>query len=704
MTPRRLAVVLPALLAAVAAGGFLAKGISLGNPAAAENAPRAVRAWKDAGPFADADEALKKTLAAAPKTGAAWSIPITIDGPLGFVRQGVPFPEGTLRPEDPVSFADGSPVATEVLARWWDGSVKWLLVEALAASKQTMLTSGAPGPGPQAAPLHLNANDLVLTVNGQAVDLSTAQWKVERQTPLSVRQQASGKLAMGIVWKARLESYADGGPDRLRLELWNPTPTTENDGQPTCMTLGCPGSLPLQQVEVTSASHAVRVRWSEENGASATAGGMKLMPQAMELRPGEQYGWEIVLGEGDMEPAIMEFPAAWGCASRAFGPMVPMSLDRFGDYEQNNIAGARGLKDNRNRPHWRNPRDHGEDQRDWDGGVLETDFQTHNNEYEVLLAYAKQRVRTMGLHETSQTWQYLGVTGSRHFANVDIYHMHDGPLPFMQGAAFQHTRHGGSGQGDQHRSSYAPNMAHQTCRGLLAWYYLTGDPLLLESFCEVLENTRWRVINGPGMPGISGVQGEERAPANAIGILSDGWAHSGSPGVLAAANKAVLECHAKTKNYVNQSGEYKAKPWMISLLVVALDEFVDNLQQAGRTADASAAKESAGLYKTYLNRVVVSGPDMVHMPYQLSNDPGQNVDDFRDSWNVVAADALVDYFPDVAFALFRSGSHVIWHAKNPVGQYAKLLNHTVMSGWGHRTMAAMSAQPETETSAAAGSR
>jgi hypothetical protein len=410
----------------------------------------------------------------------------------------------------------------------------------------------------------------------------------------------------------------------------------------------------------------------------------------MELRPGERFGWEILAGPGDPETARLEYNAPWACRTGAMGELWPVDFARFGDYERNNVAGAVGIRAGRARPHWRNPREHGEDQRDWDGGDVNVDYQTHNNEYEVLLTYAKQRLRTMGRHATSADWWYLGLTGSRHFANVDVYHVHEGPLPWMQGAAFQHVKHGGSGQSTMHRSSYAPNMAHQTARGLLAWYWLTGDPLLLDTFLEVAGNTRWRVMNGPGMPGISNTQGEERAPAMALGVLTDAWIQTGERGYLDAALRVVRESHARTKPYVTRptARDWRVKPWMVAMLVVQIDELIDAIGEYGDPAEALDARESAGLYKTFLMRTV-SMEGGAHLPYQESNDPAQRVDNTRDSWNVVAADALCDYTPDVAAALFRSGSSTIWYPGHPVGKYAKLINHVVMSGWGHRTMHAL---------------
>ncbi|MCW8130511.1 MAG: hypothetical protein KIS92_09200 [Planctomycetota bacterium] len=49
------------------------------------------------------------------------------------VRVGVPLPRGSVKAQAPVARAGGSPVQSTVLARWGDGSVKWLLLD-LAAS------------------------------------------------------------------------------------------------------------------------------------------------------------------------------------------------------------------------------------------------------------------------------------------------------------------------------------------------------------------------------------------------------------------------------------------------------------------------------------------------------------------------------------------------------------------------------------------
>jgi hypothetical protein len=226
----------------------------------------------------------------------------------------------------------------------------------------------------------------------------------------------------------------------------------------------------------------------------------------------------------------------------------------------------------------------------------------------------------------------------------------------MHGAQFQHIKHGGSGQTTRNRSMQAPNMAHTTGRGLLAWYYLTGDPLLLDAFWEMAENARFRVMNGPGGPGYSNTTGEERAPAGALGILTSAWVHSRDVRYLEAAN---------------------------------LDEFLQEVARYGSPEDGIEARESAGLYKTFLRKAVTSYSGLAQVPYQFSNDPDKVKNEPTGSWNVVAADALVDYFPEIAEALFRSGSSAIWYPGHPSGTYAKLLNHTIMSGWGHRTMSAL---------------
>ncbi|MCA9737678.1 MAG: hypothetical protein KC645_08650, partial [Gemmatimonadetes bacterium] len=514
-----------------------------------------------------------------------WRVPVTVWGEGSYASGGIPFPRGVLRPEDPVRTTGGELVTAETLAKWGDGSVRWLFVEMYGGGGTRWLEPGEGPKAPGVKPRAIRAGDFRLMVDGVAADLGAARWTVERESGLSVRQRAEGVHPSGLAWTARLTSFPGSAPARLRLTLRNPRPTgtTRNGNQPTSNVLGCEGTIPFARIALLTGEDSARVRWSKENGCEPIEGGVSLAPGPMELRPGEQFGWEIVLGPGPEDPPVLEVPAEWACGTRALGALEPVNTAMFGDYERNNVAGAIGLRDNRNRPHWRNPREHGEDQRDWDGGVLETDFQTHNNEYEAILTYAKQRLRTMGNSATSHDWYYLGETGARHFASVDIYHIHEGPLQWMQGAAFQHVKHGGSGQESRHRSVFSPNMAHQTGRGLLAWYYLTGDPLLLDSFGEVAENTYWRVMNGPNMPGISNTDGEERAPANALGLMTDSWLHTGNDKYLEAAKRVVRESHAKTKAYVTQpnASDWKAKPWMISMLVVALDEFIDACEERG---------------------------------------------------------------------------------------------------------------------------
>lgn len=619
-----------------------------------------------------------------------WRLSVQSHGSGSYVSGGVPFPRGLLRPDESVRASGGAIVDSEVLATWGDGSVKWLFVEMFGGGGARWLEPGEGPSAPGVKPPTFAAGDLVLVIDGRSVDLSEATWSAERESMLSTRMRAKGTHPSGIEWMARYTDYAGSAPGRLRFELRNPTPTgtIQRGAQPSCKMLGCEGTIPFAKVALMVGQGPARVRWEAENGCSTIPGGVSLCPGPMELRPGEQFGWEVVIGSGAAEPPLLEYSSEWACASGALGPMVPVNYSMFGDYERNNVAGAVGLHDGRARPHWRNPREHGEDQRDWDGGDVNIDFQTHNNEYETTLTYAKQRLRTMGTHATSRDWHYLGLTGTRHFANVDIYHVTTGPLPWMHGAVWQHVKHGGTGQATRHRSTFSPNMAHHTGRGLLAWYYLTGDPLLLDSFGTLAENARWRIMNGPGMPGLSNTHGEERAPANALGIMLDSWIHTKNDKYLEAAKKVVRESHANTKPFVTDpnSKDWKAKPWMIALLVVALDEFIDACEDHGVPHEADEARESAGIFRTMLVRWMVPDATLPHLPYQVSNDPQKYIDDFRDSWNVVGADALCEYFPDEARKLFRSGSRCIWHTKHPVGKYAKMINHIVMSGWGHRYM------------------
>ena len=97
----------------------------------------------------------------------AADVVLTVEEPAGVrragwpVTSGVPFAAGTLREANAVSLRDGDgksvPLQTDVLARWPDGSVRWLLVDfqadlAARQKKTFALRAGPAAAAPTATP------------------------------------------------------------------------------------------------------------------------------------------------------------------------------------------------------------------------------------------------------------------------------------------------------------------------------------------------------------------------------------------------------------------------------------------------------------------------------------------------------------------------------------------------------------------------
>jgi hypothetical protein len=132
---------------------------------------------------------------------------------------------------------------------------------------------------------------------------------------------------------------------------------------------------------------------------------------------------------------------------------------------------------------------------------------------------------------------------------------------------------------------------------------------------------------------------------------------------------------------------------MVALLAVALEEFVDAVEEYGDPQDAAEARESLRLYQAFLASATFHDGELTRLPYQVASDPAQREEGSADSWNVVAADALIGFDATLAAQLYQTGARSIWYPDHPVGKYATLLSHGIVAGWGHRTMSALEGGP-----------
>lgn len=128
----------------------------------------------------------------------------------GIVTSGVPFPAGALRDPTAVRLRaeDGSPLAvqTDALARWPDGSVRWLLVDfqtPLAAGQKKKLTLSTSATG--ATPIPGGTLKVSHTPSRTTIDTG----------PLRIELDPKAFDPFGAVWLDRNSDGAFGGNERV---------------------------------------------------------------------------------------------------------------------------------------------------------------------------------------------------------------------------------------------------------------------------------------------------------------------------------------------------------------------------------------------------------------------------------------------------------------------------------------------------------
>lgn len=560
----------------------------------------------------------------------------------GVVFGGVPLPKGFAQPEDGWKRGTATgrvPVETAVASRHRDGSVAWLFVsyDKFDGDLDTLMVAG------------VREGSLPLPSIGTPPPWATLE---------------------GETNQVRFDHAKVGDRDILRVT--NLTPTGVKSNQPTCAGYGTP-----EERAVTLSVLGERTpRWAFLMGLEAESLAWDLLKPNVPgstLRAGEAISFELASEGGSSEPALPLAEPAWyqKCASDgviAGGPLPGWSLDvaEFAAYEGHVIVALDGIWKNNPPTHWMNPRDALCTQRDWDGGNVNTDYQTDEDEYNKRLGQLRQALRLprgdSDPRVPGDLWKKaldLGLRGARHGADGSIYHVHDGPLPWMYGAHFQHPRHGGSGNGTEHRCApFPPNAAHQNGRVILLAYYLTGDPTLLASWRELADRARiWTEDWAPPKPGYANFFGEHRAAANLIAILLDDWKLTRDPKTLEALEKAVNEGIGK-RSY----GLTDRKPWQEALLAqIALEVKVEGVAVPGLDA----------LLNDLAGPAYVADPVWPHIVYQLNHPDRGTIDEYRDMWNLYAADALNDR--PLAEGLFSTGSKSPWYPNASPG-YTKYLN------------------------------
>lgn len=402
-------------------------------------------------------------------------------------------------------------------------------------------------------------------------------------------------------------------------------------------------------------------------------------------------------------------PAAYYGETGAFDEFAPYDPVNFYAYEVHNEACASGWEDKRDDSDFYGWQHFGDLWSDFEGGGLppDTNKAANNCEYDTGYAMILQACRTAGLNDDlSHKWWDLAEIANLHTADIDIYHVQSGPLRWLWGGMWNHTAHGKSGYIDPHRGD-SPNTAHTWNRGMLTWYYLSGDRFVLDGGLKAGENITWRVENGPNMPGLSNTTGESRAPAHALQTTLDMYLHTWDQRYLDAARRIVNESHFDTQLYAPNyfGGDWRTKPWMVAILMKQLGRFIEVSAAETGTVETAAISSLLGYadfmeQRCYIDR---NGSDPGYLHYQVWGDGtstpgGQNVnmwtlrgsDGFTYAYRYETDPTKKARYRQIAEHSFEDGATYPWCYSCPNLRYTQTKVHQVVAGAGQEWMSEVS--------------
>lgn len=285
---------------------------------------------------------------------------------------------------------------------------------------------------------------------------------------------------------------------------------------------------------------------------------------------------------GDTSALLAWAPARWYADSGALLHLEPFDPARFGAYEGYNDAAILYPAANFDVLHegvsptgwtylpraeqwgWRNVGDTvAEDETSSDWPPI-----FHNQQYDHPYFFLAQALRTLDAPDAGLRWQHwwaLATAGARHQADIDMVHGYctgldavwmshplcldsTGPpygVGWAWGARFTNQWHADPSP-YLHRYALLDYWSGGV-RGVLWYYYLTGEGEARDAWLELAENARWRLQNSPCNPDCgpgyanNDVLENVRGPAYALEIMSDAYAATANPAYLDMARKVISD-------------------------------------------------------------------------------------------------------------------------------------------------------------------
>jgi hypothetical protein len=207
---------------------------------------------------------------------------------------------------------------------------------------------------------------------------------------------------------------------------------------------------------------------------------------------------------------------------------------------------------------------------------------------------------------------------------------------------------------------------------------------MLDGFNWISGNAHWRIETPSG--GFPELDGEARIAGNSLGVILDAYEMNLYRERSVPVIKEIIETQS-TREFLADHGAVKAKPWMCSIFVVQMLRARDLAIEYGDSDIVALVNEKYPLWADFLasHCIGVDSRGYTSMWHRVNpnSDLGVNM------WDLVGADALVEWDPVLAEALYRSGSDKPWYGGHPTGVYGTLLAHSVMNVYGGKTMKAL---------------
>ncbi|MBI4672531.1 MAG: DNRLRE domain-containing protein [Chloroflexi bacterium] len=291
-----------------------------------------------------------------------------------------------------------------------------------------------------------------------------------------------------------------------------------------------------------------------------------------------------------------------------------------------------------------------------------------NQQYDHPWAALFQMVRALnGSDSRADLWWQIAESGAWHQADVDVIHsLCTGQAPeemlacmdTVQGPPYPVGWAMGGRLTNQWHADPSVNLHRHALidywsgglRGLLYYYYFTGDGVIKDAWMELAENARWRVEHspcnpdcGPGYANNNPGEGDARGPAYALEILTDAYGATGDAAYLDAARLVIDRSHPDqtwfgAPNYapnpnVAPSGK-QTSPWALSMIMKSLGRFLD-VQTEWQGSVDDRARDSLVTYATLLAKWWRLG-DAQPTCYRI----GENGGCSAETWDYMLPDGL----------------------------------------------------------------